>query len=450
MLDTLLINGTIVTPDGRYQGNIGITGDQISHIIAPGITPEAKQTVDLSGKFVLPGAIDAHTHIEDPGHTEREDFPHATAAGAVGGITAIGIMPTNDPLIMTKDAYATNAACYIGNGHIDYFIHGGLDGNTFPHARELWKDTGITAIKVFMCFSSPNMGFVDDEILYKTLEMAGEEDALVIAHCENDGIIKLNQKRMEAAGRTDRQSFNQSRPGFGEVEAINRALLFAKETGTRMLIPHVSTADGLLEVRRWRDKGVEVYAESCPQYFTFTNEDFEKQGPYLKFTPVMRDQANQDRMWELIGQDYVDTIGSDHSPYPPEEKEVGRDNIWKALNGIPGLEVELAVFLNAVNAGKLTLEQVVRMTSHNCAHVYRLPRKGAIRVGNDADITVVDMNLEKPYTTADIRSKCTWSPYLGRTFKGWPVMTFVRGNMVAKDGNVVGEKGYGKLVDRAK
>lgn len=450
MLDKLLINGTIVTKDGRFSGNIGIEDESIAQILAPGVVPEAKETIDLSGKFVLPGAMDAHTHIEDPGHTDREDFPHATAAGAVGGITAIGIMPTNDPLIMTTEAYRTNADCYVGNGHIDYFIHGGLDGQTFPRARELWRETGITAIKVFMCFSSPNMGFVDDETLYKTLELAGEEDALVIAHCENDGIIKLNQKRMLEAGRTDRLSFNHSRPGFGEIEAINRVLCFAKQTGARLLIPHVSTADGLLEVRRWREKGVEVYAESCPQYFTFTTDDFEKQGPYLKFTPVMHEQENQNRMWELIGKDYVDTIGSDHSPYPPAEKEIGMQDIWKALNGIPGLEVELAVFLNAVNAGRLTLEQVVRMTSYNCARIYRLPKKGTIQVGNDADITVVDMNLEKEYTTKDIKSKCTWSPYLGRRFKGWPVMTFVRGAMVAKDGDVVGKKGLGKLLDRAK
>lgn len=450
MLDKLLVNATIVTKDGRFPGSIGITGEKITHILAPEERPEAKEVIDLSGKYLIPGGIDAHVHFEDPGHTDREDMVHGSAACAVGGISTVVVMPTNDPLVFTLDAYKKNLEAYEGRAYVDYGIHGGLDANSFPHARELWRESGVTALKVFMCYASSNMGFVNDQTLYETLELAKEEDAIVIIHCENDEIIKLNEKRMKAAGRTDRLAFNHSRPGFGEVEAIRRALFFAKQTGARVMIPHVSTAEGLLEVRKAKEDGVQVWAESCPQYFTFTTDDFEKQGPFLKFTPVMHEQENQDRMWELIGQGYVDSIGSDHSPFTPDEKNAGIDDIWKAPNGIPGLEAEMAVMLNGVNNGRITLEDVVRMTSYNPAHIYRLPNKGEIKVGYDADLTVVDMDLEKEFTRETIASKCPWSPYMGRRFKGWPVMTFVRGTMVAKDGKVVGTLGYGKHVTRQK
>lgn len=450
MLDKLLINGIIVTKDGRFEGSVGVADGKIACILAPGEMLEAREVIDLGGKFLIPGAIDAHVHFEDPGHTDREDMLHGTAACAVGGISTVVIMPTNDPLVFTLDAYHKNLEAYKDRAYVDYGIHGGLDASSMPYARELWRESGVTSIKVFMCYASANMGFVNDQTLYETLEIARDEGAIVIIHCENDEIIKLNEKRMKEAGRTDRLSFNHSRPGFGEVEAIRRALYFAKLLGVRVMIPHVSTAEGLLEIRKAKEDGVQVWAESCPQYFTFTTDDFEEQGPFLKFTPVMHEQDNQDRMWELLGKGYVDSIGSDHSPFTTEEKNVGLEDIWKAPNGIPGLEAELPVFLNGVNQGRLTLEDVVRMTSYNPAQIYRLPNKGQITVGYDADLTVLDMDLEKEFTKEVLASKCVWSPYMGRRFKGWPVMTFVRGEMVAKDGKVTGSPLHGRHICRKK
>ena len=450
MLDKLFINGIVVTKDSRFPANIGVTGEFITHILSPKAQPEAKEVIDLSGKYILPGMIDAHVHFEDPGHTDREDMLHGTAACAAGGITTVILMPTNDPLVFTLEAFQKNLKAYENRAYVDYGIHGGLDAASFPHARKLWRESGITAIKVFMCYASANMGFVTDRTLYETLELASQEDAVVIIHCENDEIIKMNEDRMKAAGRTDRLSFNHSRPGFGEVEAIRRALFFAQQTGAKVMIPHVSTAEGLLEIRRAKENGVKVWAESCPQYFTFTTDDFVKQGPYLKFTPVMHEEGNRQRMWDLIGKGYVDSIGSDHSPFTVAEKEVGMDNIWKAPNGIPGLEAELPVFLQGVNEGRLTLEDVVRMTSYNPARIYNLPFKGEIAVGNHADLTIVDLDLEKDFTKETIRPKCPWSPYMNRRFKGWPVMTVVRGQIAAKDGQVTGSPCHGKFISRKK
>lgn len=449
-VDTLIKGGTIVTKDGRYRGSVGVTGERITHILAEGVDIDAGKIIDATGKFVIPGAIDAHVHFEDPGNTHREDFTHGTAACAVGGVTTCILMPLHNPIILSKKTLQVSLDAYKGRGYVDYGVHGGLDADSLPETRELWCDTGVTAIKVFMCRSSPLMGFVNDAVLYEGLKLIHDLDGLMIIHAENDDIITLFEKKAHDAGRTDPMSYNESRPAFGEVEAIRRAIFFAKVTGTTVIFPHVSTADGLVEIHRAKEEGLRVYAESSPQYFTFTVEDLKKQGPYLKFSPTMHEQENMDRMWELIGKGYVDTIGSDHSPYETSEKVAGESNIWASPNGIPGIEVEMACFLNGVSQGRLTLESVVKMTSYNPAQIYGLPNKGRIEVGYDADLVLVDMNLEKEFSKNDIKAKNNWSPYLGRRFKGWPVLTIVRGTVVADNGKLMIPEGYSRYIQRPK
>ena len=176
-----------------------------------------------------------------------------------------------------------------------------------------------------------------------------------------------------------------------------------------------------------------------------------EKGPYLKFSPVMHDRENQQEMWELMARGYVDYIGSDHSPYTLEEKQRGEADIFLAPNGIPGVETSLAVFLNAVNEGKLTIPQLVKMTSYRTARIYGLaPEKGSLAIGSDADFTVVDLHKEKAITSEELKSKCKWSPYIGVKLKGWPVMTIVRGKVVYRDGKIEGEKGFGRYLKRKK
>lgn len=449
-LDLLIKNGTVVTAHGRYCGNIGVVDGKVAQILAHGDEPEATKVVDAAGKFIIPGGIDAHVHFEDPGRPDREDFAHGTAACAVGGITTPVIMPTNDPLILSVEALQTNLASWKDNAYVDYAVHGGLDANSLKDVRRLWEETGVVSIKVFMCYSSPNMGFVNDQTLFEAMEIMAEIGGRLIIHAENDDILKLYERRIHEAGRTDYMSFNESRPAFGEVEAVRRAIFFAKQTGCPITIPHVSTAQSLREIKEAKDQGYEVWAESCPQYFTWVAEDTAKYGAFLKFSPVMHEEDNRLEMWKLLERGYVDTIGSDHSPYDIKEKEAGKDNIWLAPNGVPGIENELACFLTAVNEGKIELEDVVRMTSYNPAKIYSLENKGKIEIGYDADIVLVDMDLEKVYSVEDTQALCQWSPYFGRTYKGWPVMTICRGNVVAENGKILGEPTFGKLISRVK
>ncbi len=449
--DKLLVNGTIVTPFGRYNGVIGIKNGKIACLAEEQADWKAAEIIDASGKYILPGVIDGHNHFQDPGFTHREDLEHATAACAAGGTTTAISHPMNDPAIVDIESYKANMEAYEHRSIIDYGIHGGGTAGNIDRIEELWLKTGATSIKMFMCFSVKEFPYVRDDALFAILEQLSKYNGLAMLHCENDDLIKLMEIRMQAEGRKDPLAYNLSRPEIAEIEAIRRVIFMLEKTGAQALILHVTSAEGLKEIKKAQQRGVKVWAESCPHYFTFIREDMNELGPYLKFSPVMRDEENRLEMWRLLNQGYIYTIGSDHSPYTREEKEVGKDDIWKAPNGIPGNQIMLSVFLDGVNKGLVSLERIVEVSSYNPAKIYGLyPQKGVIQPGADADLTIVDMNLEKTYTAEMSKSKANWSPYFGRKFRGWPIMTLVRGEVVYNKGQIMVEAGYGKYIARQK
>lgn len=449
--DTLIKNGTLVTPITRYKADIGILDGKIAFIGSTDEGVMAINTIDAKGKFIIPGAIDGHVHIHDPGITHREDMEHCSMAAASGGVTTILSMPLNIPPTTDIESFEFVKDAYEGRAYIDYGIHCGATADNTDILSDLWNKTGASAIKMFMNFSVAEFPFLEDKELYNSLKVVAENNGVALIHAENNGIITSIEEEFMKENRTDYMAHNLSHPKEAEIEAITRALYFIEITGAEAVILHVSTAEGLERIHNAKEKGVKVWAESAPHLFTFIDEDMNKYGPYLKFTPVMHDAENKKRMWELIGKGYVDTIASDHSPYQREEKEQGINNIWKAPNGIPGLETSLAVFLNGVSENKLSLEDVVRMTSYNPSKIYGLyPKKGTFDIGADADIAVIDMDIEKKYTKTDIKTKCGWSPYENMTFKGWNVMTLLRGRVIYDNGSIIGSKGYGKYIPRIK
>ena len=451
-IDKALVNGTIVTPEGRFAGAIGIRDGRIAALAEEASPFAGAELIDCSGKFILPGLVDGHVHFQDPGLTHREDFEHGTAACAVGGITTAISMPMNKPPVVDVDSYGSTLECYNGRGIVDYGLHGGGTADNGEQVGPLWSRTGATAIKIFMCTSgTQGFPFARDASLFSLLETIAERKGIAIVHAENEELIRLRERQLQAAGRRDPMAYNESRPAYVELEAVRRVLLMLEETGAEALIAHVSTAETVREIARARHRGVRVWTETCPHFFTFVRQDMERLGPYLKFSPVMRDEANRLALWDLLNRGVVATIGSDHCPYSADEKEPGLTDIWKAPNGIPGLEAMLPVLLDGANRGLVSLERIAEATSRNPARLYGLaPRKGELRPGSDADLVVVDMGLEKIFGAAERRSKCPWSPYDGIAFKGWPVMTLVRGEIVAEQGEIRVKPGYGRYVPRSK
>ncbi len=451
MLDTLFTNAQIVTHTGRFQGCLGVQDGKIACLAEKPDGLEAREVIDLEGKYLLPGCIDAHVHFQDPGITRREDFVCGTAAAAAGGVTTAISHPLNVPPAIDKESYEFTKNCYEGRGYVDYAVHGGAVASNLDRVDALWRETGATAIKMFMCFSVADFPYVEDDAMVSHFEILAKNGGLALIHCENDRLLKKEEARLKAEGRKDGLAYNESHPIDGEHEAVRRAIFFLEKTGAAAVILHVTNPEDLKTIREARARGVKVYAETCPHFFTFIKEDMLTHGPYLKFSPVMHDAADRDGMWEMLRKGYVDTFGSDHSPYEKSEKEPGETNIWDAPNGIPGIETLLPTLLNGVSEGKVSLERVVEVTSYNPSRIYGLwPRKGVLQPGSDADFVVVDMDLRHTYTVEDMKSKCKWSPYFGRTFQGWPVRTVVRGKTVCLNGQVVGTQGWGQYIPRLK
>lgn len=452
--DMLLVNGTIVTDNNMFKGTIAVKDEKIIDVSENedySTIFNCDNIIDLSGKYILPGCIDPHVHFQDPGFTEREDFAHGTMAAAAGGITTVISHPLDSPATTSFEALKYKEQQYEEKGYVDYAVHMGATSDNTDIIADMWNKTGVTAIKMFMCYSVAEFPFVNKDKLCEILKIVADNDALAIIHAEDNDILNEAQKEVDLTDKKDGLAYNATHPQKAETEAIKTVISCLKKTGARAVILHVSTADGLILINEAKKEGVKIYAESSPHLFQFTDEDMKEKGPFLKFSPVMHDKNNQERMWNLLSKGYVDYIGSDHSPYTLEEKEAGIENIFLAPNGIPGIETSLAVFLNVVNKGIITLKDVVRMTSKNPAFIYGLaPEKGNIDIGTDADFTVVDLDYEKSISSIDLKSKCKWSPYIGMKLKGWPVMTVVRGNIVYSSGKIVSEKAIGKYVKRKK
>lgn len=451
MIDKVIKRGTIVTHTGMFKGNIAIKGEKIYSILSPGDTPESLEEIDASGKYIIPGVIDGHVHFHDPGLTEREDLIHGSMAAAVGGITTAISHPMNIPPTVDKESFNAVMESYINRSYIDYAIHGGGTSKNTDIIEEFWEDTGITSVKMFMCFSVADFPYVKDDSMYSIMKSLARVDGLALIHAENNELISFEEKRLKNKGRKDPMAYHESHSAVGELEAVKRAIYYLEATGAKGIILHTCMEKALEEIKKAQLRGVKVYAETCPHYLLFKDTDMVEYGPYLKFSPVMRNEENRKKLWKYLNDGYISTIGSDHSPYEQEAKDRGLMDIWQAPNGIPGLQTLLPVLLDGVNKGLLSFKRLVEVTSYNSAKLYGLDyRKGSIEVGKDADITIIDMELTKKYTKEDIKSKEKWSPYIGQIFKGHPVMTIVRGKTVMKNNEIVGNLGYGKYIARKK
>ncbi len=451
MMDLVIRNVRIASHTGVFVGSIAVKDGRIAAITSVEATPDAKRVIDGGGRVAIPGLIDSHVHFQDPGITHREDFECGTMAGAMGGVTTAISHPMNIPPIVDEASYNFTIDAYAGRGYIDYGIHGGGTSDNIGSIRELWQNTGATSIKMFMCFSVADFPYVKDDALYAICEQAAEMDAVVMIHAENNELIAMEEKRLLSEGRIDPMAHVESHSRVGELEAVKRALYFLEVTGARGVILHTCMTEALEEIASAKRRGVKVYAECCPHLLTFNEDDMMEYGPYLKFTPVMRDEANRQKLWQMLQDGYVDTIGSDHSPYTPEEKKRGMLDIWQAPNGIPGIQTTLPVLLDGVNKGLLSLERLVEVTSYNPSRVFGLEYcKGEIKVGLDADIVILDMDLEKEFTREEMCSKCKWSPYIQRRFKGWPDTTIVRGEVVVQNRKLIGKVGHGRYTPRRK
>ncbi len=445
----LIKNGIIVNSKGQYEGNILIKDGKIAAILELNekVNVELEKVIDAQGKFVIPGGVDGHTHMMDPGYTDREDFSTGTAAAAYGGITTIIDHHRTVPAIYSVDKHYEKVEYLKDKAVVDFGLKGGGSPDNVDKLEDMWK-AGVIGFKLFTCnlhgVKAMYSGYLQESFT-EVARLGGH----VLIHCEDDSICTTNEERLKKDGRTDYLSQIEWRSALAEEIAVEAVMAVAKETKAKVVIAHVSQPHLLERLEEAREQGYEIYAESCPHYFYLTIDDLAEKGPWVKFTPPMKSKGDVEKMWQLFDKGYVTVIGSDHCPYPKSDKLPGEKNIWDAPNGIPGVETSMRLMLNGVNEGKTSLNRVVEAMCENPAKIYGLyPKKGAIEVGSDADIVILDMDKEETISNDKVISKCKWSPYDGMTLKGVPEIVMVRGQIVAQDGKVVGKPGMGQYVPR--
>jgi len=453
-MDVIIRNGTVVTAVDTYRADVGIKGGKIVSI-AKHIPPvDGAQEVDAEGKYVMPGGIDVHVHLELPfcGTVSKDDFANGTKAGACGGLTTLIDFGIQQKGHTVMEAIEARRALADGRVAIDYSLHGGItDWDIAEKEMEAVVEYGVPTFKMFMVYR--NEGWMaDDGALLQALEATARNGARILTHSENDDAIQMLLKRHGPQARElGAYGHAITRPNFTEAEAISRVIRWAEVTGGRLYIVHMSTGEGADEVKAARDRGVDVYAETCPQYLLLNDELFKGENGHLYATcPQLRKTADMARLWQGVLEGSVQIIGTDTCTFDSQQKAMWEGDFRKIPYGMPGVETMLPLMYSyGVGGNLISLNRFVQLCSTHPAKLFGLyPDKGTIAIGTDADIVVWDPDREVTLSWKTMQTNCDWSPFEGYKLKGYPAVTLCRGRIVAKNGEFVGEEGYGRFVPR--
>jgi dihydroorotase len=438
--DLIIKNGTVVTPDATVRAAVLVKDGKFAGIVSGDDLPAAREVYDASGLHVLPGVIDIHVHFRDPGVTYKEDFGTGSLAAAFGGVTTVIDMPNVLPPTSTVDGFRAKLAEASKKSYVDFGIIGVVFEENTPELPAL-AETGVIGFKIFMGETVGKLPSPSDGGIIEAMKVIARTGLRVGVHAEDNSIIKYYTDKFKAEGRTDPKkdyaAFPESRPNVAEAECISRAILFAQVTGAKLHIYHMSSKEGVALVGAARARGQDVTAETGPHYLLLDYTHMRQVGTMVKMNPPVRTKEDGQALWQGLSDGVVSAIATDHSPHTREEKI--KDNIWDAIPGFCGVETAVKLILTEVNKGRMTLNQYVKVTSEGPAKVFNMyPKKGCLRIGSDADLTIVDMDREGVIKAEDLHSKNKVTPFEGFKVKGIPVATIVRGKVVMRNGKVEG------------
>ena len=453
MEDLVIKNGLVVTPCGSIVGGLAVRKGKILHVGTNDSLPKASTALDAKGNYILPGLIDPHVHL---GRAEESDFisqfKTESACAAISGVTTfISFVRFGEILQPRLPVY--RKAIQIGNrtSFIDFKFSAYIfSEEQFQEIPRLIEE-GITSCKLFLNLTAEGAKKrsylpVDYGFVYRIMEVLTKAGppAVLQAHCEQPDIIDMLAARLQAQGRNDFLAWAESRPSICETMQVFNLGLLAMERNCPVYIVHVSSQETIDIIRYLRQKGAKIYAETCPHYLTLTKDT--PLGVLARIEPPLRSQADIDYLWQALADGTFDTIGSDHVPLMKKQKET--DGIWKGTGGMGGIGTMLPIMMSeGVNKGRITIERLVQLTSENPARIWGIyPRKGTLSPGADADIIIVDPNKEWTVTAEGLRSCSDYSIYEGMKVKGKAIKTFVRGKLVAEDGNLVAKHPLGKYI----
>ncbi|OUS78710.1 allantoinase [Paenibacillus sp. MY03] len=458
--DHIVRGGTIVAPEGMHMADIYIKNGKITAIASERLPGEAREETDARGLHLLPGVIDIHVHSRDRGATHKEDFAHSTRAAAAGGVTTLFEMPNTNPPVYHAESFLDQARYLEQKAFVDFALWGICLGEPNRKHLDSLAEAGAIAFKFFWGYAIrqhtyqlvyqadgsdpdiiPPMG--DGEV-FGLFEQVARTGKVLAIHAENYDLIQTMTRQVKAGAARDYDAMLRARPGLAEKLTIQTAIAFAKETGARLHILHMSTGDGVDLVREAQKEGIAVTAETCPHYLFLCDEDYERLGSEMKVYPLIKRKRDQEKLWQGIEDGTISIVCSDHAPHTEVEKT---GDIWSIPSGICGVETLLPLMLQGVHEGRITLPRLAALLSENPARQFGLyPRKGKLQIGSDADITIVDLKRQSVIRREELHSKSKVTAFDGMPVNGLPVKVILGGRTVMENGALIGDPG-GKLVN---
>jgi dihydroorotase len=422
--DTIFKNGTVANQDGVRRADLGVDGERIAAIGDLG-SATSDETVDCSGLHILPGVIDTQVHFREPGLEHKEDLASGSLSAVLGGVTGVFEMPNTNPLTTSRAAFEDKIARATGRMHCDFAFYAGGTHENLAELPELEKLPGCAGVKVFMGSSTGSLLVPDDAGLEAILRVIGRRAAF---HAEDE--YRLEQRKdLRVAG--DPSSHPVWRDPEAALSATRRLVALARKAGKRIHVLHISTGEEMVFLAAHKDV---ASVEVTPHHLTLDETAYQRLGTFAQMNPPVRDATHRAAIWAGVANGTVDVLGSDHAPHTREEKL----RLYpQSPSGMTGVQTLVPIMLDHINAGRLSLERFVDMTSHGPNRLFGIAGKGRIAVGYDADLTIVDLKRRETITNAWIASKAGWTPYDGVTVTGWPVGTVIRGRRAMWEGELL-------------
>ena len=455
--DTIIKNGSVITATDTYTADVAILDGKVAAIGTDFPSQNATKILDASGKLLLPGGIDVHTHLDMPfgGTTSADDFETGTRAAAFGGTTTLidfAIQYKGQPLRQAFDTWMGKATSKAVCDYAFHCIVTDVSGGQLGEMNDLVRE-GVTSFKLFMAY--PGVFMLDDGSIFKALQTTSKNGGLVCMHAENGSAIDVIVQQALAEGKKAPKYHALTRPTTAEAEATGRAIALAEMAGAPIYIVHLSCNDALEKVREARDRGLPVYAETCPQYLYLSLENFDApgfEGAKYVFTPPLREKWHQEKLWNGLKRDHLQVVSTDHCPFCfKEQKELGRDDFTKIPNGGPGVEHRMSlIYSGGVVGGRFGANRFVELVSTTPAKLFGLyPRKGTIAVGSDADLVIFDPKRKHTISAATHHMRVDYSMFEGIQVTGMPDVVLSRGRVVVEGDKFVGRAGQGEFLRRA-